>query len=88
MLRKLNQQLPKKLIYDPLKFFRTARKSTIDISINLHHNYPYIQIFFMRKTARLLIKPLCLMQPGYGFTARCRLAHFAYHRRDFQLFVG
>ena len=42
----------------------------------------------MQKTARLLIRPLCLMQPGCGFTARCRLAHFAYHRRDFQLFVG
>ena len=89
MLRKLNQQLPKKLIYVPLNFFRTARKSTIDISINLHHNYyPYIQMFFMQKTARLLIRPLCLMQPGCGFAARCRLAHFAYHRRDFQLFVG
>ena len=36
----------------------------------------------------LLIRPLCLKQPGCGFAARCRLSHFAYHRRDFQLFVG
>ena len=36
----------------------------------------------------LLIRPLCLKQPGCGFAARCRLAHFAYHTRDFQLFVG
>ena len=36
----------------------------------------------------LLIRPLCLKQPGCGFVARCRLGHFAYHRRDFQLFVG
>ena len=36
----------------------------------------------------LLIRPLCLKQPGCGVAARCRLGHFAYHRRDFQLFVG
>ena len=36
----------------------------------------------------LLIRPLCLKQPGCGFAARRRLGHFAYHRRDFQLFVG
>ena len=36
----------------------------------------------------LLVRPLCLEQPGCGFAARCRLAHFAYHRRDFQIFVG
>ena len=36
----------------------------------------------------LLIRPLCLKQPGCGFSARCRLAYFAYHRRDFQIFVG
>ena len=36
----------------------------------------------------LLIRPLCLKQPGCGLAARCRLAHFAYHRRDFQIFVG
>ena len=36
----------------------------------------------------LLIRPLCLKQPGCGFAARCRLGHFAYHMRDFQLFVG
>ena len=45
-------------------------------------------MLFIQKTARLLIRPLCLIQPGCGFTARCRLAHFAYHMRDFQLFVG
>ena len=36
----------------------------------------------------LLIRPLCPKQPECGFAARCRLAHFAYHRRDFQIFVG
>ena len=36
----------------------------------------------------LLIRPLCLKQPGCGFAARCRLANFASHRRDFQFFVG
>ena len=36
----------------------------------------------------LLIRPLCLKQTVCGFAARRRLAHFAYHRRDFQLFVG
>ena len=36
----------------------------------------------------LLIRPLCLKQLGCGLAARCRLAHFAYHRRDFQIFVG
>ena len=36
----------------------------------------------------LLIRPLCLKQPRCGFAARCRLAHFANHRRDFQIFVG
>ena len=41
-------------------------------------------MLFIQKTARLLIRPLCLIQPGCGFTARCRLAHFAYHMRDFQ----
>ena len=60
-----------------------------NINIKFHFNYyPYIRMLLMQKTARLLIRPLCLMQPGCGFTARCRLAHFAYHRRDFQLFVG
>ena len=32
-------------------------------------------MFLIQKTARLLIRPLCLIQPGCGFTARCRLAH-------------
>ena len=36
----------------------------------------------------LLIRPLYLKQPRCGFAARCRLAHFDYHRRDFQIFVG
>ena len=36
----------------------------------------------------LLIRPLCLKQPGCGFLARCRLAHFTYHSRNFQFFVG
>ena len=79
----------KKLIYFSLQIFRTTKRCTKDINIKFHHNYnPYIQMLFIQKTARLLIRPLCLIQPGCGFTARCRLAHFAYHRRDFQLFVG
>ena len=79
----------KKLIYFSVQIFRTPKRCTKDINIKFHHNYnPYIQMLFIQKNARLLIRPLCLMQPGCGFTARCRLGHFAYHRGNFQLFVG
>ena len=45
-------------------------------------------VIMVNKGVALLIRPLCLKQPGCGFAARCRLGHFAYHMRDFHLFVG
>ena len=52
----------KKLIYFSLQIFRTPKRCTKDINIKFYHNNnPYIQMLFIQKTARLLIRPLCLI---------------------------
>ena len=58
---------------------RNAKYTSTDVTCSVNNG---------EQGVALLIRPLCLKQRRCGSAARCRLAHFAYHRRDFQLFVG